>query len=78
MSGLRQIGRRKNLPGIGVTHGEFRGVVALERAKAKRYVAPRRPDRIRVPKAANRLVSPGRTSPAKGARRVLRDAARRD
>jgi hypothetical protein len=70
-------GNRSN-PRPVIRTGPSRGVVALERAKAKRIAPPKRPDRIRVPKAGARLVSPGRTSPAKGARRVPRDAARRD
>jgi hypothetical protein len=37
MTPLRQIGRHKNLPGIGFTVGEFRGVVQLARIKG-RYV----------------------------------------
>jgi hypothetical protein len=41
---LRQIGRRKNLPGIGFTTGEWRGVGSLARAKTNRILpgaAPR-------------------------------------
>jgi hypothetical protein len=72
---LRHVGS-KNPRGIGFTTGEWRGVTTLERVKSRGHVPPRRPDRIRVPKAGARLVSPGRTSPAKGARRVLHDAAR--
>jgi hypothetical protein len=34
---IRQIGRRKNLPGVGFTVGEFRGVTSLARVKG-RYV----------------------------------------
>jgi hypothetical protein len=48
---LRHVGRgRKNLPGVGTTFGEWAGVVQLERAKAKRILPPRRPDRIRKAK----------------------------
>jgi hypothetical protein len=35
MTPLRQIGRRKNLPRIALTHGEWADVKTLERAKAK-------------------------------------------
>ena len=45
MTALRQIGRRKNLPLIGSTTGEWAGVTTLERVKGRR-VPPRRPDRI--------------------------------
>jgi hypothetical protein len=44
-----------NAVGLGPKPLSSRGVVALERAKAKRIVAPRRPDRIRKnSKAAKR------------------------
>jgi hypothetical protein len=40
MTPLRQIGRRKNLPRVGFTHGEWAGVKALERVKSKRIAPP--------------------------------------
>jgi hypothetical protein len=45
---LRHLGMRKNLPGLGTTLGEWRGVVQL--AKAKGRIPPRRPVGIRKPK----------------------------
>jgi hypothetical protein len=50
---LRHVGRgRKNLPGVGTTFGEWRGVVTLARAKGR--VLPKRPIGIRKPKVVGR------------------------
>jgi hypothetical protein len=50
--------RKKALPGVAQTHGEWRGVKTLARVKSRGYVPPKRPIGTRKnSKAADRAIA---------------------